>query len=343
MLCVCNVSQDINFKSNLTQKAAVKAKRTVNKSALTKENLELLLASGKKQKEICEILGIVRSTLVKYLMGFGIYTPMRKPSSVGVIVEREDLQEHFYQGKTLNELATYFNVSIGKIRYYLNKYNISKTTQEEAAVLKKYYSAKTPREREEAFVAVDKRIEKFAREELHLDATSNFEDSLQDLRLTFLELLARKEKGSREIPKNIFEALRKITKPVVPPELKTVELEFANNMEAEEDYLTKTFEENDLLDYLLGTLGTRTQRAMEIYLKENKKINQIAEYLGYATLNVKNCIKVAFNRMEMESDKILSDEYIERRADNAYKVVQDIINSNRKEYRLKKDKNYYRY
>ena len=40
--------------------------------------------------------------------------------------------------KTLNELATELNVSVGKVRYYLKKYGITTDSRDEIKVVKKY-------------------------------------------------------------------------------------------------------------------------------------------------------------------------------------------------------------
>lgn len=296
---------------------------------LTKEVLQELINSGKTRYQILDELGVARATLIKYLEKFGLYKPIKvKSYSSNIKIDIRRLQELVNENKTLNEMAAEFNVSPGKIRYYLHKHGIKNVNLEELSVLRNFLFAKTSREKAEAYAVVDKYLEQIAKEKYQLDSGISFDDYLQDLRLKFLELAEKRKKRSPEGSRNLFKELREM-EPIEQIKLDKVDLSQAVDKVGEKDALIKNFEDADFMDYIIENSGLtdREKYIVEAFLKKNKTFINIAEILGLTSTRVGILLKKALEKMEEYRSLVSSEQYIKQRAENAYKYNQQYKNA----------------
>lgn len=287
----------------LTQKSHPNAK------VLTKEILEPLVSSGKKMSEITEILGVSSDTVKKYLKQSGLYKPARVPNTLDKI-ERARLQELVDKGLSLHQIASELGVKVGKVRIYLDKYNIISDAQNEFRILKRYFSATTQEEKAKAFSEIDKHLEQIAKEEFKLKKETSYEDCLQDVRLRFFETVDESQKKGISFPSGILKTMRN-AKPVLNQEIKTVELGKCDIGIADEgiEMFESNNYENFLWNYLRNNMKKREPVALEKYIREDKSTKEIASSFGLTVSQTRNILNDALSNLK-EQFKIATSKEV---------------------------------
>lgn len=292
------------------------------RALLTKEVLEPLIKSGKNLKEICEEFSISRPTLIKHIKQLGIDYKFKKANTPDIVIERGILQKLIEQNKTMNEIATELNVPFGKVRYYLDKYGLSSATQEEWAVLKRYFTAKDSKAKKEAFVEIDKYLTEIAQEQYQFNRATTFEDCLQDVRLRFMELAEKRENGRKG---NILQILRKSISEK-RPEIETADISLAMDKASDVDFI-KAIQDSDTLDYLLKNdyLSERNKDIVIARLRKNEAFSQIAEKMGLSQRRIIELYTQSLEKLLERADFLASDKYLKSRSDFGYNTVKSII------------------
>ena len=115
--------------------------------------------------------------------------------------------------KRKKQMAIALNTTVGIIRRSLSEYGTARPVVDELALSRKYFSATTQKEKDAMYPEIDKILEEIAREEYKTDKILTFEDTLQDVRLRFCEIIEKKQKGSFKNIRNIFKTIRE-SKPI---------------------------------------------------------------------------------------------------------------------------------
>lgn len=96
-----------------------------NISNVTKKQLESLITSGKKVKEICQELNISERTYTRLLDKFGIETERQKSKKHIASITRETLQELVDKGFSVNEICNQLKINNGMFYRLLKELHIN--------------------------------------------------------------------------------------------------------------------------------------------------------------------------------------------------------------------------
>ena len=304
----------------------------VMNSGSIQETIETLSNSGKTLTQIAKELNLSTTGVAYHLKKMGLYKPT-KVGNTPDIIDKNILEKLINSKKSVTEIATYLNVSPGKVRYFLEKYGIRNTNLEELKILRKYFSATTQKDKNEAFAIIDKYLEQIAKEKYQLDSGISFDDYLQDLRLKFLELAEKRKKRSLEGSRNIFQELRDL--PVIKKkEIETVEFFNELNEIGDLDFNIKNFEESDFFDNFIeeSSLVERQKKIVTEYLKGHKDFEQLAEELGLTPQRVKHIFNMSIDRLrKIEPSNISQNEGELAKAKEISNKIQDIANKTENE------------
>lgn len=275
-------------------------------------SIQVLIGNGKSQTEISRELCIPRSSLIYLMKKAGLYAPVRPASTPNIKIDRNKLQQLVDMNKTLKEMAAELNVSVGKIRFFLQKFSIKSTKLEELSVLRKFFSAKTRQEKAEAYAVVDKYLEQIAKEKYDANSSISYEDYLQDFRLIFLEFARKRESRTLDGSRNLFDEIRKMSVDKKKKEIITTKFFDELNKRGDLDSNIKNFEELDFLDKFIGgsSLGERQQIIVSEYLKGHKDFDQLAEELGLTSSRVKEIFQKSIKKLKEQSVFNVSDKDI---------------------------------
>jgi len=241
------------------------------------------------------------------------------------MINLKKLQELVNQNKTLNEMATELQIPASRIRSYLDKHKIKNPNLEELAILRKYFSATTPKEKAETYAIVDEYIEQIAQDKYQLENTIPYEDYLQDFRLKFLELAEKRKKQSLVGSRNIFKELREI-EPLQEPKLNKTDLSLAIDKADDIDFATQHFEDSNFINYLLENSGLKDR---EYYIVKNccengKSFNTLADALLLTPTQVRNIFDKALKKINKTSTYLNSEKYLKQKAGVAWDEVKPV-------------------
>ena len=264
-----------------------------------------------------------------------------KQNSCNTFLIKEKLQELVNQNKTLNEIATELSISVSKVRQLLDKNGIRNTNLEELAVLRKYFSATTPKEKAEAFAAVDKYLIKIAKDKYDPSCMISYEDCLQDVRLNFAELANIKKEHRLYKTRNIFKILGE-TETIKKEEVKTVGITQEIDEIGDLDLNIKDFEESDFFDkYILKSLHLfpRQEAIFNDYIKGSKNFEQLAEDFCLTTQRVQELFNKVINRFKKLSSRLEINTTTMTEGTN--NEAQDLIKQKREDLLEFKDSLFY--
>lgn len=251
------------------------------------------------------------------------------------------LQELADKGLSLNEMAKELGVKIGKLRRHLKKNDIVTDSQKKYRAIKKYVSATTQEEKSKAFKVIDEHLQEIAKEKLKLHKGYSYEDCLQDVRLRFFELMAKKESGL-QLQSGIFKMVQESTPISGKKRIKTVGLDKLTQKDIGfSDIGTELVEENDSRNYfskkLKDVLTQRELYLLKLLYTENKTIEQIAECFGIKTERTKFVLKKATCKTIYLQEKMFKqeNEYIQKKI--------NIAMDQNKKHDLSKEANGYRF
>lgn len=292
---------------------------------ITKRMLTPMVKSGKSKAKIAAELGIAKETLNKFIQQYDFADCFRKVTINDVVIDRVALQKLVDEKKTLNEMSTALNTSMSNIRRHLSKFKILRMNIEELAISRRYYSAKTEQEKAKVFVEVDKILVQIAREEHQTDKALTFEDCLQDVRLRFVEIAAKRKEGKRFDIRNIFKAVRE-SRPIQQKET-PVKLGYKPVKIYENDSAIMRFEEIDYIKSCIedAQLKEREVLVLEKVFKENKSLSEIGDFLGLTQVRVKQILDRAISKIKQNRLLTSEENIIQQRIEFASKVVEEII------------------
>ena len=324
---VVEISSSVNFQSK----------------QITKRMLKPMIKAGKSKTKIAAELGIAKKTLDKFLQQYGLEDCFRKSATHDVVIDRVALQKLADEEKTLNEMAEALNTTVSLIRRNLAELQISRPNLEELALSRRYYSAKTPQEKANVFVEVDKILEQIAREEYQADRVLTFEDALQDVRLRFAEIVGKKQDGKRFDIRNIFRAVRE-SRPMQQKEASAVKLGYKPVKTSENDPAIMRFEKMDYIKSCIddAQLYERERIVFEKVFKENKPYSEIGDMLGLMPERIKQILERAITKVKSRRLLCSEEDVLQQKIEFANKVVKDIITRMNEPKPAKKQSSYSR-
>ena len=91
----------------------------------SKELIEKGLQSGKTIEELCELYGMSKNALSKFIAEHNLTLKKQSSQQNSPEITKELLEQYIAEGKTLNEIAEIFNVSRSTILNKKTKFNIA--------------------------------------------------------------------------------------------------------------------------------------------------------------------------------------------------------------------------
>ena len=91
----------------------------------SKELIEKGLQSGKTIEELCELYGMSKNALSKFIAEHNLTLKKQSSQHNSPEITKELLEQYIAEGKTLNEIAEIFNVSRSTILNKKTKFNIA--------------------------------------------------------------------------------------------------------------------------------------------------------------------------------------------------------------------------
>ncbi len=308
-------------------------------SGITRERLEALINSGKTQTQIAQELNMTGSGVVYHLKKLGIYKPTKIAATPEIIIERDVLQALIDNKKSMAEIATELNVSPGKVRYYLDKYEIRNSDLEELEILRKYISATTQKDKTEAYAVIDKYLEQIAKEKYQEGCAISYQDFLQDIRLQFFELAEKRENNINSSVRNLFRRIRDLdfTKTV---EHKTEDLTSVLDKADDMDISIENFENAGFFKFLLknSDLKEREKYIIDAYTEQNRSLVDIADNLGLEPQRVRKILNDAIEKLDKSRKFFSSENYHASKANRAQLFVNEIVKRNEDSRNIKVDK-----
>lgn len=237
-------------------------------------------------------------------------------------VSQETLQALVNKKLSLRQMSETLNLSDSSIRACLKKYNISRFSEETVA-LKKYFSTNDPKEKAKAFEVIDKSLMKIAKKETEFQNDGSFEDTLQNVRLRFLEFASKKSEDRRI---SVYSILGKVenSAPAPQPKIEKIGLDSVQNELVTSDLAIEKFETEDLFDFLLNNsnLSKGQKIIVSSRIQTDATYDEIAKKIGvgkdrvsfYCYWGIRNIIKFNFDDLVGFSEslnKIKRKEVIE--------------------------------
>lgn len=255
-------------------------------------------------------------------------------------VNIKHLQKLADKNLTLNEISTELDLPMSTIRSYMRKHNISTDSQEKTRVIRKYFSASTPKDKDKAFEKVDEYLKQIAQKDFEQKKGPTFEDCLQDARLKFFEIIYNGQKKGRR-PQGILKEIETSN-----PAKNIIDTEILENNIPATNTLIDTFEGADFQTHFLNYFRSKAHKIATIFEKqliEDKSIYEIANDLGLWPQRVQQLLENRIHdNVEILFKKMISPERIQSHASHGHKITEEIVSKEdaRNLYKLK-GSNYY--
>lgn len=203
---------------------------------------------------------------------------------------------------------------------------VAKSHKTVKQAIREYFSATTSEAREEAYVTIDKYIQKLAEKNYDPQKGGSYEDYLQDFRLDFFEKIEH-DKSSNFNPKHLMIHMTKwqpnSSKRSIVETVPDIE-KFADDI-VSEDLAVEAFEDVDFYEYLVKTVRSYRKSDMLKWLIEGQDIASIAERLWLTKQRVIQLLQSAIEEASTNKNLILSDKYLAERSKFGAKAEKEII------------------
>ena len=209
-------------------------------------------------------------------------------------------------GVTQEEIAERFGVGRGSIQKFLSKHLPDATSEGRkfASAIRRYFSAKTPKEQNDAFMLVDPFLQKIAKEKWKLSKAISYEDYLQDLRMQLVNTLRSNAENPNYRPARVaydtkkgvnIKGIQKETPVFVP----LSEIKSDKDITVDMDFTTKMFEDNNYFKKRLNNSGLkdREKRIVYDYFIEDKNYKEIGDQFWLTESSISLILKKSLERL----------------------------------------------
>lgn len=208
-------------------------------------------------------------------------------------------------GVTQAEIAERFGVGRVSVQKFLSTHLPDATSEGRKFVraIRNYFSAKTAKEKDDAFMAVDPFLQKYAKEIYELKKTSSYDDYLQDLRLQLLDAAKDNAKNPDfKFSKFAYELKKGLARRGARKEPTLVpfsEIKSNKNITVDKDFTTKMFEDNDYFEkrFLNVDLTDRENVIVRDCLIEDKTYEEVGNLLGLTKVRVGQIYQKALEKL----------------------------------------------
>ena len=254
----------------------------------------------------------------------------QKSKAINKLLKNKDyIAELRRNGVSQEEIARRFNVRRFELAEFLEIY-LPDVQRDDAVfrnAVKKYLSANSEVERNQAFEEVDKVLQQVAANKTQTQNGVIYKDCLQDLRLKFLESVKQTQGKCRIVYTQILQDLKNSDNSILENDY--VPYEQNRDTRQSDDENIANFEHNDLLKYLMDNSGL-TERELVITLSvlNGASLEQVGDNLGLTSLRVKRILDRVSEKMNKVYTKISSDEYLNRQLNLASEIMRKILDEN---------------
>lgn len=209
-------------------------------------------------------------------------------------------------GVTQVEIAKLFGTKRSVVQKFLSMYLPEATSEGRkfASAIRRYFSAKTPREQNDAFMLVDPFLQKIAKEKWKSSKAISYEDYLQDLRIQLVNTLRDDAKNpSFRLAGVAYETKKGVkTKGVqreTPVFVPLSEIKNDKDITVDMDVATKMFENNDSLKkrFRNSDLTPKEKAVVEGYLIEDKTYEEVGVQVGLTKESIKLILKKSLEKL----------------------------------------------
>ena len=244
---------------------------------------------------------------------------------------KEEIASMRQAGMSQDAVAQRFGVKRFELAAFLEKFlpNISSDETIFRNSTKSFLSATNEKERTKAFEEVDKILQKIAAQKAETQGEISYQDCLQDLRLKFLEIMAKKQSKDRIVYTEILQELKKGEKSVPNKDLLQAVLETEPMQDM--DTRTKIFENINFLAYMMdnSSLNERERTIVFSYLAEGKSLDEIGMMLGLNKERIRVILNGITEKMKAHYKMVSSNEYLHKRANIGLEITNEIIKKER--------------
>ena len=254
----------------------------------------------------------------------------QKSRAINKLLKNKDyIAELRRNGVSQEEIARRFNVRRFEVAEFLEIY-LPDVQRDDAVfrnAVKKYLSANSEVERNQAFEEVDKVLQQVAANKTQTQNGVIYKDCLQDLRLKFLESVKQTQGKYRIVYTQILQDLKNSDNSILENDY--VPYEQNRDTRQSDDENIANFEHNDLLKYLIDNSGlTERERVIILSVLNGVSLEQVGDNLGLTSLRVKQILDRVSEKMNKEYTKISSDEYLNRQLNLASEMMRKILDEN---------------
>lgn len=254
----------------------------------------------------------------------------QKSKAINKLLKNKDyIAELRRNGVSQEEIARRFNVRRFEVAEFLELYlpDVQRDDVIFRNAVKKYLSANSEVERDQAFEEVDKVLQQVAANKTQTQNGVIYKDCLQDLRLKFLESVKQTQGKYRIIYTQILQDLKNSDNFILENEY--VPYEQNRDTRQSDDENIANFEHNDLLKYLMDNSGlTEREQVITLSVLNGVSLEQVGDNLGLTSLRVKRILDRVSEKMNKEYTKISSDEYLNRQLNLASEMMRKILDEN---------------